>query len=127
MGIRIPEPEERMALVKKCGVKVLVGTDCGGNTRALFGNHGMELYSLTQCGFTSMEAIGAATGLAAEAMGLADTVGSIKPGLAADVLVVDGNPLEDIFVLTPLNSRIEMVIKDGRIVYHRSPEGNNQG
>jgi imidazolonepropionase-like amidohydrolase len=64
-----------------------------------------------------METIVAATGLAAEAMRLADVTGSLKPGLAADVLVVDGNPLEDISVLTPKNSRIETVIKDGKIVY----------
>ncbi|HEX9157206.1 MAG TPA: amidohydrolase family protein, partial [Syntrophales bacterium] len=59
----------------------------------------------------------AATGLAAEAMRLSEVTGSLKPGLAADVLIVDGNPLEDISVLTPKNSRIEMVIKNGKIVY----------
>jgi len=81
-----------MALAKRHGVKVVVGTDCGGNTRALFGNHGIELLMLSQCGFTNMETIVAATGLAAEAMRLAEVTGSLKPGLAADVLIVDGNP-----------------------------------
>ena len=117
MGIVIPEPEERMALAKKQGVKVVVGTDCGGNTRANFGNHGIELLMLSQCGFTNMETIVAATGLAAEAMRLPEVTGSLKPGLAADVLLVDGNPLEDISILTPQKSRIEMVIKDGKIIY----------
>jgi len=98
-------------------VKVVVGTDCGGNTLANFGNHGIELLMLNQCGFTNLETIVAATGLAAEAMRLADVTGSLKPGLAADVLVVDGNPLEDISVLTPKNSRIETVFKDGKVVY----------
>jgi imidazolonepropionase-like amidohydrolase len=117
MGIQIPEPEERMALAKRIGVKVVVGTDCGGNTRANFGNHGIELLMLSQCGYTNMETIVAATGLAAEAMRLADVIGSLKPGFAADVVVVDGNPPDDISVLTPKNSRIETVIKDGKIVY----------
>ena len=71
-----------------------------------------------------MEAIVAATGRAGEAMGLQDTVGSLKPGLIADVLVVDGNPLEDISVLTPQKSRIQMVIKDGGVVAHPLREGN---
>ncbi len=117
MGIRIPDPEERMALAKRQGVKVVVGSDCGGNTRANFGNHGIELLMLNQCGFTNMETIVAATGLAAEAMRLSEVTGSLRPGLAADVLLVDGNPLEDISVLTPENFRIEMVIKNGKIVY----------
>ncbi len=117
MGIRIPEPEERMALAKKCGVKVLVGSDCGGNTRANFGDHGTELYSLSRCGFSNMEAIVAATGLAARAMDLADIVGSIKPGLMADLLLVDGNPLEDLSVLTARSSSIQTVIKGGNMVY----------
>lgn len=118
MGIRIPAPEERIALAKRHGIKVLAGTDCGGNTRAVFGLHGVEVYMLARCGLTNMEAIVAATGGAAEAMGLADKVGIIRPGLAADILVVDGDPLQDISVLAPFNSRIEMVIKDGRIVSH---------
>ena len=125
MGIRIPEPEERMALAKLQGVKVVVGTDCGGNTRANFGNHGIELLMLSQCGFTNMETIVAATGLAAEAMRLAGITGSLKPGLAADVLVVDGNPLEDISVLTPKNPRIETVIKEGKIVYRDLLKGSS--
>lgn len=119
MGVRIPEPEERIALARRHGVKILAGTDCGGNARALFGMHGIELYMLVACGLSPMEAIVTATGLAAEAMGLAQETGTIRPGLAADLVVVDADPLLDIRVLTPLKSRIDMVIKGGRIVQHR--------
>ena len=120
MGVQIPEPEERMALARRNGVKVLAGTDCGGNARALFGTHGIELYMLVEGGFSPMEAIVAATGLAADAMGLTRETGTIQPGLAADLLLVDGDPLKDISVLAPFNSRIEMVVKGGRIVHRRS-------
>jgi imidazolonepropionase-like amidohydrolase len=106
-----------MSLAKRKGVKVVVGTDCGGKTRANFGNHGIELLMLSPRGYTTMETIVAATGLAAEAMRLTEVTGSLKPGLAADVLVMDGNPLDDISVLTPKNSRIETGIKDGKIIY----------
>jgi imidazolonepropionase-like amidohydrolase len=117
MGIRFPEPEERMALAKRQGVKVVVGTDCGGKTCGNFGNHGIDLLMPAQCGFTNTETIVAATGLAAEAMRLTEVTGSRKPGLAADVLILDRNPLEDISVLPPKNSRIETVIKGGKIVH----------
>ncbi len=117
MGIRMPGPAERIALAKRHGVKILAGTDCGGNTRALFGLHGNELALLARYGLTNTEAIVAATGAAAEAMGIADEVGTIKSGLAADILVVNGDPLDDISLLTPSNSRIELVIKEGEIAY----------
>jgi imidazolonepropionase-like amidohydrolase len=116
MGIVMPKPEQRIELAKKHGVKILAGTDCGGNTRALFGLNGIEVYMLSKCGLTNMEAIMAATGTAAEAMNLADQVGTITPGLRADLIVCDGDPLADISVLAPFNSRIDMVIKDGEIV-----------
>lgn len=118
-GVEVPDPEERIALAKRCGVKILAGTDCGGNTSALFGSHGIELYMLARSGLSNMEAIVAATGGAAEAMGLAEEVGTVRAGLAADLVVVDGNPLQDISVLAPFNSRIETVIKNGQIVHRR--------
>jgi len=116
MGIVMPEPEQRIALAKKHGVKILSGTDCGGNTRAIFGLNGIEIYMLSTCGLTNMEAIIAATGSAAEAMNMADQVGTITPGLRADLVVSGEDPLADISVLAPFNSRIEMVIKDGEIM-----------
>jgi imidazolonepropionase-like amidohydrolase len=123
MGVRIPEPEERMAVARRNGVKVLTGTDCGGNACARFGMHGIELYMLVECGFSPMEAICAATGLAAQAMDLAQETGTIRPGLAADLVVVDGDPLQDISILSPVNSRIDMVIKGGRVVHQRARAG----
>jgi imidazolonepropionase-like amidohydrolase len=123
MGVRIPEPEERMAVARRNGVKVLAGTDCGGNARALFGMHGIELFMLVEGGFSPMEAIVAATGLAADAMDLASEAGRIRPGLAADLVVVQGDPLQDVSILSSINSRIEMVVKGGRIVHQRCCAG----
>jgi imidazolonepropionase-like amidohydrolase len=78
---------------------------------------------LVECGFSPMEAICAATGLAAQAMDLAQETGTIRPGLAADLVVVDGDPLQDISILSPVNSRIDMVIKGGRVVHQRARAG----
>lgn len=117
MGIKIPDPKERITLAKQEGVKIIAGTDCGGSTRALFGLHGLEVYMLSQYGLTNMEAIEAATGTAAEAMGLSNQVGTIQPNMLADILIVDGDPLKDISLIAPFNSRINTVIKEGQIAF----------
>jgi imidazolonepropionase-like amidohydrolase len=53
-----------------------------------------------------------ATGLAAEAVGMADRVGTLAPGKLADVVVVDGDPLIDISAM----QRIHTVVKGGEVV-----------
>jgi imidazolonepropionase-like amidohydrolase len=53
-----------------------------------------------------------ATGLAAKALGMADRIGTLKPGTLADMAIIDGDPLVDIAAM----QRIHMVIKDGQVV-----------
>ena len=59
-----------------------------------------------------LEAIKMATKIPAEAMGLGDKLGTIEPGKAADILVVDGNPADDIAAL----QRVDTVILNGEVV-----------
>lgn len=119
-GYRIPDLQsglKRVALAKQAGVGIITGGDCGGNAVAIFGTSGTELVMLTRAGLSPMEAIVAATSRSAEALGLAEKTGSLRPGLDADLLVVDGNPLQDIGVLAPLDGdRVWTVVKGGRIV-----------
>jgi len=119
-GYRIPDLASglhRVALAKRAGVKLITGSDCGGNAVAIFGTSGTELVMLHRAGLSPMEAITAATSRAAEALGLSEVTGALRPGLAADLLVVNGNPLEDIGVLAPLDGdRIATVVRDGRVV-----------
>ena len=95
------------------GVNIIVGTDAG----TPFNYHGESAYEL-EClvdnGFTPMEAIQAATKTAAEALMLAD-LGTIKAGKTADLVVVAGNPLEDIKLLQDVGN-IQMVFKAGQQV-----------
>jgi imidazolonepropionase-like amidohydrolase len=78
------------------GVKVVAGTDAGG---FVHGDNAREIELLVEKGLTPMQAIQAATGWAAECIGLDADVGSLEAGKYADLLVIDGDPLTDIGVL----------------------------
>jgi imidazolonepropionase-like amidohydrolase len=86
----------RMAEVAAMGERVVAGSGAG----RMFVVHGpgihRELALLVEAGLTPSQALQAATGRAARAMGVAGRAGLLRPGLAADLLLVDGNPLRDI-------------------------------
>jgi imidazolonepropionase-like amidohydrolase len=58
-----------------------------------------------------MDAVVSATSLAARALGLADRLGAVAPGLDADLVAVDGDPLADITAM----QRVRFVMKAGRV------------
>jgi imidazolonepropionase-like amidohydrolase len=95
------------------GVKIVVGTDAG----TPFNYHGESAYEL-EClvanGFSEMQAIQAATKTAAEALMLPD-LGTIEKDKIADLIVIDGNPLEDIMILQDVD-KINMVFKEGKLM-----------
>ena len=97
----------RMAL--DYGVTVTAGTDEGGWEH---GNNAHELTCLVEAGMTPMQAIVAATGDAAKCMGLDADIGSIAPGKRADLVLVEGNPLDDISILER-GKAVKYVMKDG--------------
>jgi imidazolonepropionase-like amidohydrolase len=102
------------------GVKIICGTDAA-MPYVFHGTNAYELEMLVEAGLTPMEAIVAATGGAAEAIDFAD-VGVVAPGKFADLVCVEGDPLEDIKVLQDLR-RIPLVVKDGHVVADRRPVG----
>jgi imidazolonepropionase-like amidohydrolase len=102
--------------VRKAGAKVAVGTDAGFVVR--HGENARELEALVKGGMTAMEAILAATSVGADHLDMADLVGTIEPGKFADLVVVHGDPLEDVTILQELN-RIKTVIKGGKVVTQR--------
>lgn len=105
------------------GVKIICGTDAA-MPFVYHGTNAYELEMLVEAGLTPMEAVVAATGGAAEAIDFKD-VGTIASGKFADLVIVDGDPLEDIGILQDL-TRIPLVIKDGRIVADRRPAGDRR-
>lgn len=98
----------KRALMRK-GLKLIMGTDAGA------GAHGRNaeepIYRVQQAGQSPMDAIVATTSLNASALGMADTIGSIAPGMEADLVVVDGDPLKDITALR----RVVFVMKAGKV------------
>lgn len=94
------------------GVKMALGTDGGGFGH---GQNAKELAYLVEAGMTPMQAIVAATGMAAQCIGLGDEVGVLRQGMLADLLVVDGDPLQNVRILQD-RSRLRLILKDGGIV-----------
>jgi len=94
------------------GIKLAVGTDAG-NPAVFFGpsvHREMEL--MVDAGIPPAEVIKAATANAAEILGKGDELGTISKGKLADILVIEGNPLENI----QNTQNIFMVIKNGQIL-----------
>jgi imidazolonepropionase-like amidohydrolase len=84
------------ALAVEAGVRIAVGTDAGAYG---YGDTGLELELMVEAGLTPMQAIEAGTRRSAECLGLSATVGTLEAGKAADLLVLDGDPLQDIGLL----------------------------
>ena len=100
--------------MREAGVTWIAGTDAGWRFTAIEGLP-LELELMRQGGCTPMEAIVAATGLAAKAIGIDDKIGTFAPGKLADVIVVGGDPLADLARL----SDVRMVMQAGRV---RTPQ-----
>ena len=100
---------ESIARAMAAGVRVVAGTDAGGHGHPP--NAG-ELPLLVKAGLKPLQAIQAATSWAAELIGVETEIGTVEKGKMADLVVVDGDPLADLGILTDLN-RITLVIKDG--------------
>lgn len=92
----------------QAGVKVVFGSDA-----AIYphGDNAKQFARMVRFGMTPMQAIRAATSLAAEALGKEGQYGCVSAGCAADIIAVSGDPLSDVSVL----ESVEFVMKDGRV------------
>jgi imidazolonepropionase-like amidohydrolase len=104
-----PIIQSTFAKAYKAGVKIAFGTDAGVYAH---GKNWMEFIYMTEAGMPAMEAIKCATVNAAELIGVADKVGGIEKGKLADIVAVEGDPIQDIHAM----GNVRFVMKDG-IVY----------
>jgi imidazolonepropionase-like amidohydrolase len=100
----------------QAGVKIACGTDFIGVPPMQHGLNALELECLVEAGMSPMEAIVAATSSAADAIGLGEKTGSVAAGKWADIVAVEGNPLDGIGLL----SDIAFVMKAGEVVKNRA-------
>jgi len=107
---------ENLASFCKAGGKIAFGTDYEGYTCSF--DQGFPITEVTlmkKSGISNMDIIVSATKNAAFICGLGKVLGTVQEGKKADILVVEGNPLEDISVL----SKTQMVIHDGKIIVNK--------
>ena len=96
----------------EAGVKIAMGTDSGTPLNRP-GNNAFELELMVRYGMTELQALKASTIVAAEVCDREEQIGSLECGKLADVVIFDGNPLEDIKCL---QQKPYLVIKEGRVI-----------
>jgi imidazolonepropionase-like amidohydrolase len=104
--------KKNLKTLSEAGVKIAFGTDSGIPTRFPGYFEHRELQLMVEAGLTPMQAIVAATGTNAEILGGAKKFGTLQPGMRADFLVLDGNPLDNIHD----TERLSAVWQSGKIV-----------
>ena len=97
----------------KKGMKIVLGTDAGCFPWDITPAKEFE-YLVKKAGFSPMDAIKAGTSVAAGLLDQSDKIGTLAPGMLADIVAVPGNPLEDITVL----QNVMFVMKDGEVFRH---------
>tara|TARA_R110002096_G_scaffold436105_1_gene668075 strand:+ start:87272 stop:88552 length:1281 start_codon:yes stop_codon:yes gene_type:complete len=108
----IKRKHDAMTSAMKAGVTICNGSDVGPYTH---GDNLRELKLMHEYGLSIEKTMQAATMVGAELMNMKDTLGQVKPGFLADLIAVDGNPLENLDAI----SNLKMVMKDGKI--YKSP------
>jgi imidazolonepropionase-like amidohydrolase len=106
-GIPIGIDTFKRALARK--IKIIFGTDVGAG--GLGRNFEEFIYRIRDGGQPPMEAIIAATSRAAESIRMQDRIGTLAPGMEADIVAVDGNPLDDVTAFR----RVVFVMKAGKV------------
>ncbi len=103
-----PQIQSTFAKAYKAGVKIAFGTDSGVSAH---GDNWQEFILMTNAGMTNQDALKSATIETAKLLRIEDKLGQIKPGMLADIIAVQQNPIEDISTV----KNVIFVMKDGVI------------
>jgi imidazolonepropionase-like amidohydrolase len=105
----VPLARKNIAHAFGSGVKVAFGTDAAVYPHGL---NAREFAVMVKLGLSPLQSIQAATVNAADLLGWADKTGVLEPGKWADLIAVDGDPLQDVTTL----ERVKFVMKGGTVV-----------
>lgn len=106
--------ESSLKMAYAAGVPIAMGSDVGTPLN-YHGENGLEVHWMQHAGMSAMDALVAATGNAARALGWDAWMGTLEAGKVADLIVVDGNPLDDLRILAD-KARLQFVMQDGKVV-----------
>lgn len=112
-GLLVDVHEKALQSAIKQGVKICYGTDTINALK--HGENGLEILSLLESGVKPKVIFDALTSTAAEALGRENSIGLIKKGMVADLIVVEQNPLKDIKILSN-GANVKLVMVRGKIV-----------
>jgi len=110
-----------LEIMKRAGVKMGFGTDLLGDQHTRQGTE----FTLRRQVLSPYDILHSATAVNAEILQMKGKLGVIKPGALADILVVDGNPLNDITLLAANGRHLTHIMVDGRLV--KRPEERARG
>jgi imidazolonepropionase-like amidohydrolase len=105
----MPAARKNVAHAFASGVKVAFGTDAAVYPHGL---NAHEFAVMVKLGLSPLQSIQSATINAADLLGWSDKMGAVEPGKWADIIAVDGDPLQDVTTL----ERVKFVMKGGEVV-----------
>jgi imidazolonepropionase-like amidohydrolase len=105
---------ESIRMAREARVRVAMGTDAGTPFNVHGENLG-ELKRLVELGYSPMEALESGTRIASQVLGMEKDLGTVEEGKLADLLVVEGNPVEDIDLLLKPEA-IPLIMQGGKLV-----------
>jgi imidazolonepropionase-like amidohydrolase len=103
---------QTLETLRDAGVPMAYGTDCGGQLH----RYQSEEFVLRGRVLPAMDVIKSATSVAARLLRMEGQVGCVAPGAFADLVVVDGDPLADLALLTEQGSHLPIIIKEGAFI-----------
>jgi imidazolonepropionase-like amidohydrolase len=107
-----PQIQSTFAMAYKAGVKIAFGTDSGVSAH---GDNWQEFILMTDAGMSNKDALKSATIETAKLLRVEDKLGQIKPGMLADIIAVQNDPLQDISTV----KNVSFVMKDG-VIYKQN-------
>ena len=111
---------ESFQMAMRLGVRIAMGCDCGAPSRMKNGENPLEFWLYVRNGMAAEQAIVCGTSSSARLLRLDHLIGSLEIDKLADLIVVEGNPLDDI---ATLQTNVALVMLGGRIVRNDLPDG----